>query len=234
MKFKDWVKKNVIKVEDDSYIEGNYIGIKNITILEITFDILNYMKLLDIVKLYKVKKFKSVYVIAFPYEIEIDEILPIIRLLNMNTYFDDMDKESFKDTLIGTNVVTDVDNSDFYCRFTLNHSEYNIDYISQIEEVLNEDITFNTNLDLLYKEFKNKLKDSMFRSIMLTHLPNSGCMIFNNIEELKIYKSHWTAKENELEYSTDNIFDFDDVINDSDNGKVINIKDYINTNNKLN
>lgn len=244
MKFKDWLEENVIKINNRNEIPDNYsnYAIANLSILKIMYNIFKNVNLLNILEIYEIVVHdNSTYFVAFPQIIESGSIVSTIRLLNANYLINNItSKERFKELLIAISKIDDIDNGNFYCLFTLNHSEYTTEYIKQVEEILNKGITSYTNLDLLYKEFKEALKNDLFRSILVTNFPDSGCIIFQKIEQIAEYKRYW-SEEGQLQDTINSIIDNLDINDevdiksyDPEENSIISLGKFKKSNNKLN
>lgn len=256
MRFNDWVRKNTTKIDSIDDIENkSYFGIRNDEMLKTVYNFFKDMKLLDYMEIYDPKDLEY-NVLVFSPEINLDELFSIIKLIDrfqyLNKIVNNDEKEEFK-KLIMYKSIENIDTDEFYCMFTLSPIVYTIDHIYEVEEVMNEYITFKTNFDLLYDEFKEIMKNDRLAAIIKSHFPDCLFIAFNSIEEFDTYleaQTHFNRIETE---SSDDLIsdevDLSDIINklnlnedtdieirayDENNGKIIDLGEYRKNNKNLN
>lgn len=256
MSFENWLNSNVTFIDDAGFLgDLSYIGFRNKSAVETAYNLLKDIGVLEYTYIYSTNlKDGFVYIIAFSDLINVDEIFPVLRTINASDYLENITKEQFIGTLVGCTRLKNGLNGNFYCRFTLNHDIYNLEFIDKIEKILNENITEYTNIDLIYEEFKTAMSNETFSGIMKTHFPNCAAMVFNDPQELIAHKNTYLEEDNSyLDYSLEELSKIlPDILNeadmngatevnvkayDPDQGKVIDIGTYKKTssnNNKLN
>lgn len=190
MDFKTWLKEKTIGIitkedlNDMSENDVQYMA-TNKDILENIYNLYKDTNILDFTDIYILKHERFDYVLVFTNElIDSYNIFETTKFLNSNKTFKNINMESLKALFI--NDIEDYD--DFYVLLTLDPNIYKLDYVKKIEKLLNKTITKFTNLDLLYKEFKNLLNsDIESRLIIQTNMANFGIIAFNSLEEYNNY-----------------------------------------------
>lgn len=232
MSFKEWLKE-IVYIDDIGFIkDSSYIGFREEPVLESGYEILKKIGMLECAKLYSIKDHEFKYVLAFDTYINVDNIFPIMKVLNASYYLDNLDENKLKDMIVGIGSIKNIDTDNFYVLMTLDHEVYNLKYIEQLEVVLNENITQYTNFDLLYRELKEAMKDPKFSSIVKSYFPSCSVMVFPTMEDLLEYKKFYI--ENEMDnISFDSFLDemssiIPNILNEADmNGATeVNVKAY--------
>lgn len=200
MKFENWLEENTIHINDIEYLNDfSYIGIKYKAALKDIYNLLKSIDAVNLVTVYKIKNHIYDYILAFGNTLSVENIFPAVRIINGKYFLNNLTKEEFK-SIIVTVGVNDLDHDNFYCRITINPEMYQMSYVSEIEKVLNKDITFYTNLDTLFKEFKKSLKNEEFRSTIFSHYPDYGIIIFPDEETFIEYDNYYTELPYKLPY----------------------------------
>ena len=212
MEFKEWLDEKIIGEIDGHDIDASidrssivHFMPTWIDVLEKVYNVYKDTNILDRIDVYSFNhEYYNLAITQKSNFIEIDVVFDTMRFLNYNKIFTTLTKDIFSNHI----PIHKADSENFYVLLTLDPYKMNLDYIKEVEDVLNENITLYTNMDLLYEEFKNLIDtDAEFKLLIETNLE-----VFNIIqfESLKEYSKYFVSRDGLIE---DLMYNERDIIN---------------------